>query len=395
MTERLYYTDARLSTFSATVVALEEDGRHVVLDQTAFYPTSGGQLHDMGQLDSVPVIDVIDEETRIVHVCAEPVPFAVGDVVPGTIDGVRRFDHMQQHSGQHLLSALLTDGYGWPTVSVHFGDETNTVDVAAAAIAPAALIEIESQLNRMAAANHAITVSFEEASTATGLRKPSDRDGVLRIVTIEGIDRGACGGTHCDRTGEIGSILLRRVEKTKGNTRIEFVCGLRAVQRARLDATLLSTAARMFTAAPEDVPALLDAQQRRVTTLERERKQFVAELAGHDARARWNAAVIDAGGVRSILIDAYDGPVKDAEPLVQAIVAMGPCVVLVLSPSTSGAMLGAGELSGVDAGKALREALQTIGGRGGGSPKLAQGGAPDAAQLKMLIPLLLTVQPLS
>ena len=224
----------------------------------------------------------------------------------------------------------------------------------------------------MAAANHAITVSFEEAATATGLRKPSDRDGELRIVTIDGIDRGACGGTHCDRTGEIGSILLRRVEKTKGNTRIEFVCGLRAVQRARLDATLLSTAARMFTAAPEDVPALLDAQQRRVTTLERERKQFVAELAAHDARARWSAAPLDAAGVRRILIDAYDGPVKDAEPLVQAIVAMGSCVVLVLSPSTNGAMLGAGELSGVDAGKALREALQTIGGRGGGSLFVAE-----------------------
>ncbi len=381
MTERLYYTDARLADFSATVIAVEGDGRHVVLDRTAFYPTSGGQPFDTGRLDDAVVVDVIDEENRVVHVCADAVRFAAGHRVAGRVDWTRRFDHMQQHSGQHLLSALLADTHGWPTVSVHFGDVTNTVDVAASDIEPGLVADIERRVNVLAAENRAITISFEDAASALGLRKPSDRDGELRIVTIDGIDRSACGGTHVARTGEIGSILLRRTERTKGNTRIEFVCGLRAVARARADAALLTTVARTFTAAPEDLPALVDAQLERVRELERERKRMVADLSRFDAQQRWNEATVDAQGVRRIRLPARDGAVRDAEPLVQALVAMGPCVVMALSPSTGGVMLGASDGSGVDAGQALRAALQPVGGRGGGSPRLAQGSVPGKLQL--------------
>ncbi|MBL0173353.1 MAG: hypothetical protein IPP90_22225 [Gemmatimonadaceae bacterium] len=381
MTERLYYTDPRLARFSALMVALEDNGRRVVLDRTAFYPTSGGQLHDIGQLSGIDVVDVIDEESRVVHVCAEPVPCTVGDRVDGAIDMTRRFDHMQQHSGQHLLSALLADAYGWPTVSVHFGDDTNTLDVAANSIDPALLPEIEQRVNRLAAENRAIAVSFEDAAQARGLRKASDRDGVLRIVTIEGLDRSACGGTHVAHTGEIGSMLLRRMERTKGNTRLEFVCGLRAVARARADATLLSSAARIFTASPEDLPTLVEAQHRRVAELDRERKKLVTELAGNQAKARWDETTVNPLGVRRIRLDPVAGPVRDAEPLVQALLALGPCMVLQLSPSTNGVMLGASEHSGVDAGQALRAALQTVGGRGGGSPRLAQGSAASMLEL--------------
>ena len=382
MTERLYYTDAHLAEFSATVVSIEGEGRHVVLDRTAFYPTSGGQLHDLGRLGEAAIVDVIDEEDRIVHVCAEPVGWAVGDRVEGRIDWIRRFDHMQQHSGQHLLSALLADAYGWPTVSVHFGDVTNTVDVAAGDIEPGLMAGIEQRVNRLAAEDRDITVSFEDAASASGLRKPSDRDGQLRIVTIDGIDRSACGGTHVDSTGQIGSMLLRRVERTKGNTRIEFVCGLRAVARARADAALLTAASRVFTASPDDLPSLAEAQQRRVADLERERKRLVADLSRFEAQQRWNEAPVDQQGVRRIRLPALDGAVRDAEPLVQALVALGQCVVVALSPSTGGVMLGASEGSGVDAGQALRAALQSVGGRGGGSPRVAQGSVPDKLQIE-------------
>ena len=373
MTERLYYTDARLARFSASVVAVENHGRHVVLDRTAFYPTSGGQRYDTGRLGATAVVDVIDEETRVVHVCAEPCGYAVGDAVEGQIDWDRRFHHMQQHSGQHLLSALLSDAYGWPTVSVHFGDATNTVDVAGSSIEPDTIPEIERQVNQMAVENHIITVTFEEATRAIGLRKASDRDGVLRIVTIEDVDRSACGGTHVTHTGEIGAILLRRAERTKGNTRLEFVCGLRAVARARADATLLTAIAREFTASPDDLPVLVETQHRRVTELERERKRLMTDLSRHEAQARWDEAPPNASGIRHIRLDPVSGPVRDAEPLVQALLTLGSSVVLVLSPSTGGVMLGASEGSGVDAGQALRTALQAMGGRGGGSPRLAQG----------------------
>ena len=383
MTERLYYTDARLTHFPATVVSVEQDGRHLVLDRSAFYPTSGGQPHDIGRLGNARVVDVLDEETRIVHVCSEPGGLVVGDRVEGHIDWDRRFDHMQQHSGQHLLSALLADTYGWPTVSVHFGDALNSVDVAAAAIEAGLIAEIEQRLNRLATENRAITVTFEDANLAAGLRKASDRAGMLRVVSIEGIDRSACGGTHVAGTGEIGAILLRRAERTKGNTRLEFSCGLRAVARARADAALLAASARVFTASTDDLPALVEAQQKRVTELERERKRLAAAIARFEAQTRWDDAPVDVLGMKRIRME-LDGPVRDAEPLVQALVAMGSCVALVLSPATSGVMFGAAEGSGVDAGQALRAALQAVGGRGGGSPRLAQGSVRGMLELAVV-----------
>ena len=289
---------------------------------------------------------------------------------------------MQQHTGQHLLSALLADEHNWPTVSVHFGDATNTVDVAASDISPAQLVEIEERANRLAAQNRAVTVTFEDAATATGLRKPSDRGGMLRIITIDGLDRGACGGTHVAHTGEIGSILLRRTERTKGNTRIEFVCGLRAVARARADAALLTTSARLLTASPEDLPTLVDAQLKRVSDLERERKRLLSDVARLEAGRLWSESPADANGLRHIRLPALEGAVRDAEPLVQALVALGHCVVLALSPSTGGVMLGASAESGLDAGKVLRAALQANGGRGGGSAHLAQGTVADRFALE-------------
>lgn len=392
MTERIYYTDARLTTFAGTVVSVEQDGHHVVLDRTAFYPTSGGQPHDIGELAGprgrIRVIDVIDEDERIVHVCESPMGVQPGDAVDGVVDWIRRFDHMQQHTGQHLLSALLADEYAWPTVSVHFGAGTNTVDVAAAQVDPDLIATIEQRANQLLAENRTVSVSFEDSASATGLRKASDRDGLLRIITIDGVDKSACGGTHVSQTGEVGSMLLRRMEKTKGNTRIEFVCGLRAVARARADAAILTTTSRMLTSSPEDLPTLLETQQKRMTELERERKHMVAELSRHEAQSRWNAATPDAQGVKHVQLDALSGPVRDAEPLVQALVALGSCLVLATSPSTGGVMFGASEGTGADAGALLKSALQSVSGRGGGSPRVAQGSVPDANALPQIAQLL-------
>jgi len=377
MTDRLYYTDATLLEFSATVAAVRHDGHHLVLDRTAFYPTSGGQPHDVGMIDAHAVVDVMDDDDHIVHALDRPWSGAVGDVIAGHVDAARRFDHMQQHSGQHLLSALLADAYGWPTVSVHFGEVMNTVDVAAADVPVDVVVEIETRVNRLAAEDRAIRVSFEDAATAAGLRKPSDRGGMLRIVTIDGIDRSACGGTHVSSTGAIGGMLLRRVERTKGNTRIEFVCGLRAVARARGDHTLLSSAARLFTASTEELPTLIAAQQARWAELEKDHKRLVGELAGFQARVLWDGAAPDANGVRWFMLPPASGAVREAEPLLRALLAVGPCVVLASSPSTNGLLLGTSESSGVDAGQVLRTALQAVGGRGGGSPRVAQGAIPD------------------
>jgi alanyl-tRNA synthetase len=384
-TTRLYYDDALLARFSATVTQVAEGGRVVYLDRSAFYPTSGGQPHDLGTLADVAIVNVVDEEDRVAHHLAEPLGLPAGAMVVGQVDMVRRLDHMQQHTAQHLLSAMLTDEYGWPTVSVHFGDDTSTVDVSGVdGIDADTLAAIEHRVNTLALGNHAVTVSYEDAAEATGLRKPSDRDGTLRIVTIEGLDRSACGGTHVARTGEIGAVLLRRAERTRGHTRIEFIAGHRAVRRARVDADLLVRAARPLSAAPADLPVLVEQQLARVTELERERKRLSSELAVHEAQALWRAAMPDAQGVRRIHT-RVSGAVKEAEPLVQQLLAMGSCVVLVTNDGTGGVLFAASAESGVDAGQTLRSALQNAGGRGGGSPRVAQGAVAQPTDLPIVM----------
>jgi len=269
-------------------------------------------------------------------------------------------------------------------VSVHFGDDTNTVDVVCDDFDPTLLAAIERRANAMIVQNRRVSVSFEDSAAATGLRKPSDRDGELRIVTIEGIDRGACGGTHVDFTGEIGAMLLRRAEKTKGNTRIEFVCGHRAVSRARVDAELLTKAARTLSAAPHDLPGLVEQQLQRLTEGDRERKRLAGELARYEATAMWTACLPDSDGVRRLVVST-SGAVKASEPLAQQLVALGLCAVLVTNAAVGGVLMATSEDTGIDAAQRLRSALQAVGGRGGGSPRLAQGAVADPSQLPVVL----------
>ena len=376
MTERLYYTDAYAAHFRARVVDQSDEGRRVYLDSSCFYPTSGGQPHDFGTLNGVRVVDVIDEEDRVAHVLDRALPAGVD--VEGVVDWKRRFDFMQQHTGQHLLSAMFDDRYRWPTVSVHFGNESATLDVLAPNVNTAQLIEAERIANEIVVANREVTVSFEDSATVVGLRKPSDRAGRLRVVSIAEVDRSACGGTHVRRTGEIGSILLRRAEKTKGQTRIEFLCGQRAVNAARHDADLLARSAQLLTAAVDDVPRLVETQQQQLRELEREHRRVHQELATYEARRLWDAAVPDGHGVRRIQLVFDDGPVKVREPLAQAIVSLGGAIAIITSKSPVGVMLATSADSNIDAGQTIRATVTPLGGRGGGSPRLAQASLPSA-----------------
>jgi alanyl-tRNA synthetase len=380
MTDRLYYTDAYAQAFRATVVDRSADGTRIYLDQTAFYPTSGGQPHDMGTVNGIDVIDVIDEDARVAHVLSAPLAESVS-AIEGAVNWKRRYDFMQQHTGQHLLSALFEDRYGWPTVSVHFGAESATLDIAAPNWDNAVLEQAERSANELVVENRQVLVTFEDAASVQGLRKASDREGVLRVVTIANLDRSACGGTHVERTGEIGAILLRRAERTKGQTRIEFLCGMRAVSAARRDAGMLTTVAALFTAAVDDVPRLVEMQQQQLRDLEREHRKLKGELAVFEARKHWESALPDSTGVRRISISLDRGPVKELEPLAQAIAALGGAVVVITSNAPVGVMLAASTDSGVDAGQSIKAAVTPLGGRGGGSPRLAQASLPSVDTL--------------
>jgi alanyl-tRNA synthetase len=189
MTDRLYYTDAYLTHFSATVVDRSDDGQRIYLDRTAFYPASGGQPSDRGSLGGVAVLDVVDEGERIAHQLSAPL---TTPAVTGDVDWARRFDHMQQHTGQHLLSAVFADLLGYETTSVHFGPDYATLDLGVEAVTAADIGRVESRANEIVWENRVVEVSFEGADEAAGLRKPSAREGPLRIVTIRDLDRSAC-----------------------------------------------------------------------------------------------------------------------------------------------------------------------------------------------------------
>jgi alanyl-tRNA synthetase len=383
MTTRLYYTDPYRSEFTANVVDRSDDGIRVYLDETAFYPTSGGQPHDTGTLGGVSVVDVVDEEERVAHVLASPLPPTPAPVA-GVVDWNRRFDHMQQHTGQHLLSAVFEDLFGYKTLSVHFGPDYSTLDLDAEMLSRDRMIAAEERANAIVAEARAVNVTFEDAASAQGLRKPTDRAGTLRVVTIDRLDRSACGGTHVRSTAEIGAMLLRSVEKVRNATRVEFVCGVRAVRRARRDFESLTRIATSLSAALDDVASLVTAQSERLKESDNARKKLEKELAPFRIRELYDRATTDASGTRTIVIrDAAS--MDELRTLAQGAFQFPRVVVVGVLRSPPSVLLAASEDSGVDAGKLLKERLSSVGGRGGGSPRMAQGGVPDGSVLEPLV----------
>lgn len=376
MTHRLYYTDAYRAEFSATVVDRDASGTRVYLDASAFYPTSGGQPHDLGTLADVAVVDVVDEDDRVAHVLASPLDAgAIESAVTGRIDWQRRYDLMQQHTGQHLLSAVFEDLFGAKTVSVHFGADYSTLDLDAELVTRDQLVKAEIRANDVVADARPVTVTFEDSATATGLRKPSDRPGLLRVVTIDAIDRSACGGTHVRSTSEIGAVLLRSVEKIRKATRVEFVCGQRAIRRARRDYESLGRIATSLSSSLDDVGPLVGTQSERLKELDGMRRKLEKELATYRVRECYAAAVPDAHGVRRLVVrDATT--IDELRTLAQAALDLSKVVVIGALTSPPSVLVAASEDSGVSAGALLKETLSAAGGKGGGSPRMAQGSVP-------------------
>ena len=355
----------------------------VLLDRTAFYPTSGGQPHDTGRLGEAAVVDVLDGvDGAIVHVTDRALQ---PGLVHGSIDWVRRFDHMQQHTGQHLLSAAFIELFKCQTVSFHLGGESSTIDLAAASLSAGQAEAAERLTNQIIFEDRAVEAQFgtREELAASGVRKEVDREGVLRAVRVEMFDLQPCGGTHVARTGQVGLVLLRKMDRQKQNWRVEFVCGGRAMRAARGDYAALVEAARLLTCGQPEVPTMLGKALEERKQAQRSRQILLETLAGYEAQELLRGA--EAGATR-VVVRVFDDeePVYlrvvatrlAAEPGVQALLATraGGHVVFAQSPGLA-----------TDMNALLREALTAAGGKGGGTRDFAQGSLPDPARLPEIL----------
>jgi alanyl-tRNA synthetase len=394
-TERLYYHDSFLYTFDASVVeAFERNGRSaIVLDRTAFYPTSGGQVHDLGTLTAdgkqIPITEVADEEDgRILHFAAEALP--IGAQVHGSVDGARRRDHVQQHSGQHVLSAAFIRLFNMPTVSFHMGEESCTIDLETTGLLAEQAQKAEYLANEVIAEDRPVSIRFVPLQEARqlGLRKlPPKQTGDLRLINIAEFDLCACGGTHVRATGQIGSILLRKVEKVKQGVRVEFVCGLRAVNTARRDYNTLTEAAALYSSHIYDVPEQIRKSITETKAGGKSQHKLLEELAELYAERMLAQAL----GTPQIITKFF--PDREAvfiKLLAQKLTAGKSNVVALLAAGAGQPTLVFAQTPGQKSnmGQLMKDAMAQLGGRGGGSADMAQGGLPaevDSAKLTELL----------
>jgi len=394
MTERLYYTDAYQLTFTATVLdqQVTDRGPAVRLDRTAFYPTSGGQPHDTGTLNAIPVLEVwVDEETEdIWHLLAAPL--APGASVLAQVDGARRQDHRQQHTGQHLLSAAFLRLLQAPTVSFHLGRDVSTIDLERPTLSWEEALAVEDEANRVIWENRPVTVHLVDPDDLERfhLRRPPQVTGQVRIIEIADYDANPCGGTHVRQTGEIGQLKIVGLERYKGGLRVSFVCGQRALRAHQQTLRLLQQVSAALTVGQEEVPAAVTRLQDELKSLHKEMGRLKETLLAAEADALWAAAPVTAQGrkvIRGYWPERGFEEVRwiasrlRARPQTAVLLACGPAqaVKVVCARSDDWPELHAGTL--------LRALLDPLGGKGGGSPQVAQGGVSlaDAEPLRAVL----------
>lgn len=396
MTKRLYYTDTFLHEFEGTVTdVINGDKPAIKLDQTAFYPTSGGQVFDQGTVrgesGEVRVEQVEETENgEIVHYInpADVTNIRPGMKVRGTIDTFRRRDHMQQHSGQHVLSAAFERLYKMPTVSFHMGTETSTIDLATAAINDEQLKRAEALANQVVFENRPVGIRFVslEEAKQLGLRKlPDVGKDELRLIDITDFDLCACGGTHVQSTAQIGMILVRKSEKAKQGFRIEFVCGDRALRIARKDFETLTQAAMLYSAGLYEVPQNIKKSLEEIKSAQKQQHKLLEELAELSAEKLF---VVSESNRKCKLVKQVfgDRDLAFVKLLAQKLSKHAGVVALLGTTQGQSALVFARSADvELDVSALMKEVMTAVGGRGGGSKDLAQGGVPDAAKIPELL----------
>ena len=383
-TERLYYDDSSLLSFDATVVRAEPRGERVAvwLDRTAFYPTSGGQPFDTGTLGGLPVIAVEDDDSGdVVHLVSGAAP-DVGAMLHGDVDWLRRFAHMQQHTGQHVLSAVIEHAFGARTVSFHLGTDASTIDIDRE-LTPTQIARVELSANDVVWRDVAVSVRYatDAEARALPLRKESARAGTLRLVDIQDVDLSACGGTHVARTGSLGPVVVSSWERFKGGQRIEFLCGGRAIKRFQQLRDMASASIRLLSVLPGELPDAIERLQGDAKEQKRALAAAQLELAKYEAAALADEAEPQSFG-RAVL-RVVEGDAVRLKALASAIVAR-PDLFVVLISRNAPVLAVAARASNVTVPchELISALAREFGGKGGGKPDLAQCGGlqatPDA-----------------
>lgn len=398
MTERLYYHDSFLYDFEAEVEQLTTVGSRpaVILDRTAFYPTSGGQVFDTGWIVAADaanaeaklrVTEVADGDNgKVVHYLeAPPKNLQPGTRVRGLIDRQRRRDHMQQHSGQHVLSAVFVKLFKMPTVSFHMADDYCSIDLDTPTLTEDQVESAERLANEIILENRPVDVHLVTRDEAgkLGLRRlpPAERD-ELRLIDIRDFDLTACGGTHVSQTGQIGCILLRSTEKVRQGWRVEFVVGERAVATARRDFSALRETAALFSAHVYDVPQQARKALEEIRSLRKQGDRSREQLAAAQAAAFY--AETPASNGRKLIVRAFsDRDLNFIKLLAQKLTRQSSAVIALLASNSPTPSLVFAQSAGQphDMGALMKEIMSAYGGRGGGAKDMAQGGLPQADRL--------------
>ena len=397
-TKRLYFDDSYLREFEARIVALTTFRDHpaAVLDATALYPEGGGQPCDMGTLGGVAVLDVQEEHDIIYHILAGPLPAGVGDVVTGEVEWLRRYDFMQQHTGQHTISGAFYHLLGAPTTSWRLGGEVVTIDLGKAGLSEETVAEAEHLANEILWQDLAVTAKIysRDEMAHLDMRKGSDRDGGIRVVSIGDFDRIGCGGTHVATTGQVGAIGVRRWETRGQTTRIEFVCGARSLADYHAKTATMNTACAVLSAKPDEIVPQIE----RLLGQSEEQRKAIADLRKqlmeYEARDLLAGAEDTIAGLPLICVRRDDRDMNELRLLAQRIVEGGG-VALVGGAQAGKAQLafacakpegGAEPLGPVpdaplDLNQILKGVLPLIDGKGGGQKFQAQGGGTNVSAL--------------
>lgn len=389
MTERLYYADAYCTRFSAQVVEqlTWEDHPAVVLDRSAFYPASGGQPADRGTLGGVAVLDVIvrDGDGAVMHLLEHALPEAGAEgqcsqSVEGVLDWARRFDHMQQHTGQHILSAAFEKLLDADTVGFHLGTEISTIDVNVARLDSAAATQVEELANQVVWEDRPIRARFVTPGelAALPLRRLPAVEGAVRVVDIAGFDVNPCGGTHVARTGEVGLVKIVRLDYRGHETRVEFLCGGRALCDYHAKHATISRLAARLTVGHRELEQAVQHLQDEVGQLQQELRRARRRLLKTEAAELAQSAQVH--GPHRVVWRVWEGrDPEELRPLAQELAGSFGVVALLADIGERVHLCFArAEGIGPDLAALLREACTQLGGKGGGQPHAAQGSAPAA-----------------